>query len=467
MKFIELPNKSECIEDARVAWDDKDEGPEDPKEFTPLLSDLESAKSKLPRLYRRIVLRPFLEELQDLGESEFKRILRRDRKREGDAGLLLDIAHAILQNGVGYKKAATDAFQEVVADLYDGFLSAEDRAGVKPPERGAVAPLVKWGSPGSGPYTWPVEATEEWGVGAGIVSLPPSHTWCGLTGWATLGHETAGHDILNADEGLLLELKQGLRDALEKENLGFGLPEYWSSRIDETASDVLGILNMGPAAGIGIIMYFRGYYAGKKLSTFGPKNDEHPADIVRGWLAAETVRLLSFEDHGAWADTIKAETDADVGTRTIRLAKKVIPKATAERSAEVVAKTLVKAPLKSLEGRALGDIQNWRDNDEEIVEKLRGHLRSGAGAGGYEGDEKHFAAHAVAAAVYEALRVRDADIPGIFKRMLKLLKTMHRVNPAWGRSSLARAKRFRRHFVKLRKQTPVPHGDLTARSSRT
>jgi exonuclease I len=40
---------------------------------------------------------------------------------------MLDIAHSILQNGEGFNEKATDSFQEVRSDLYDGFLSAEDR----------------------------------------------------------------------------------------------------------------------------------------------------------------------------------------------------------------------------------------------------------------------------------------------------------------------------------------------------
>lgn len=49
---------------------------------------------------------------------------------------MLDIAQAILQNGEDYQKEATDGFQEVVSDLYDGFLSAADRRGLKPPDQG-------------------------------------------------------------------------------------------------------------------------------------------------------------------------------------------------------------------------------------------------------------------------------------------------------------------------------------------
>ena len=52
----------------------------------------------------------------------------------------------------------------------------------------------------------------------------------------------------------------------------------------------MGILNLGPAAGIGLIAYFRGLGAAfgqpPKLRSDGPADDPHPADIVRGYLAA-------------------------------------------------------------------------------------------------------------------------------------------------------------------------------------
>ena len=68
-----------------------------------------------------------LRRLDQLGEAGFRRVLADDPERVGAAGLLLDVAQAVLQHGEGYQGRATAAFQEVVSDLYEGFLSAEDR----------------------------------------------------------------------------------------------------------------------------------------------------------------------------------------------------------------------------------------------------------------------------------------------------------------------------------------------------
>jgi hypothetical protein len=303
---------------------------------------------------------------------------------------------------------------------------------VKPPDRGVVPPLVKWGSADSGPYTWPVSATVAFEVTAPVVNLSAANARRGLLAWSALAHETAGHDILDADDGLHDELARAVREKVAAARLGAGLADYWADRLDETASDVLGILNMGPAAAIGLIGYFRalnGAYAGEAvLRNSGPEEDSHPADIVRGWLGAETVRLLSFGGAKAWADVLSAETDRDVGR--VRLAGVAVPAETARRSAAVVARTIVKEKLDALERHALGEIQDWRDRDEEIVRSLRASLGAAKpSAPGYAAGA--YAAHVVAAAVYSAL-AEKTDVPALMRRMLVVLKAMHDANPAWG-----------------------------------
>ena len=420
-------------EDARIAGVDLDPGPAEPTDYRQLRGRLEAVRDKLPPLYRQSFVEPYIKTLNDLGEAKFARVLRQDPQREGSAGLLLDAAQAILQQGEGYAAEATDAFQEVVSDLYDGFLSAEDRRGVKAPDQGVIPPLVKWGNPEFGPYTWPVDATTSLGVAAGIVNLPPAQMRAGIAGWAALGHETAGHDILHADDGLQAELAEALRIQLAP--LGHGLADYWADRIDETASDVCGILNMGPAAGIGLIALFRGLSAAygdePKLRSVGPDQDPHPADILRGFLAAETVALLKFTGHGKWSRVIAEETNRDV-TRIV-VAGEAISADLARQSAAAVAKTLVTYKAESLELHALGDIQNWRDKDELRVRTLRAALRTGAQLASDQLTDT-YAAHVVAAGVVETVSdgSHASQLSLVFGRMLSVLKAMHDSNPSWG-----------------------------------
>jgi len=428
----DVANLPACVEDARLAALDSDTGPADPDDFHSLRGRLEACRDKLPPLYRESVFDPFVESLDRLGQNGFSKILLRDTDRQRTAGLMLDIAHAILQNGENYQAKATDSFEEVVSDLFDGFLSAEDRKGISPPDKGIIPPLVKLGRPEFGPYTWPVDATMIFDVRAPIVSLPPANARRGILAWSALAHETGGHDILHAYTGLLPELAREVNQAMGNSGLNDVFPDYWSDRIDETASDVLGILNMGPAAGIGLIGYFRGLNAAfggpAALRNDGPEIDPHPADILRGFLAASCVRRLKFLGAGAWATVIEKETQKDVSS--ISLKGFQVSEAEAQQSAEIVAETIMRTKLRSLENHALEYIQNWRDEDERIVQQLRqlltmigvvpGNLESGV-----------YAAHAVAAAVTAALS-KDANIPMLFDRMLGLLKRMHDSNPSWG-----------------------------------
>ncbi|MGB8931825.1 MAG: hypothetical protein WCC48_11315 [Anaeromyxobacteraceae bacterium] len=427
-----IANLPACIDEARSAALSREDGPPDPADFRALRARLDAARKKMPPLYLQAVHEPFVRTLDGLGASGFKRVLVEDPEREGAARLMLDIAQAILQNGEGYRELATDGFQEVVSDLYDGFLSAEDRRGVKPPDRGVVPPLVRWGDADAGPYTWPVTATASFEVTAPIVSLPAANARAGLLAWSALAHETAGHDILAADVGLHDELVRAVRDRFTAAKLGVGIADYWADRLDESASDVLGILNMGPAAAVGLIGYFRALnaaYRGRaQLRNVGARDDPHPADILRGWLGAETVRLLSFGGAKAWADLLERETDRDLGQ--VRLGSSPVTAAAAKRSAAVVAKTVVEEKLAALEQHALGEIQDWRDGDEETVGTLRETLRSSMPLPAKYGPGI-YAAHVVAAAVFEAASTK-ADLKRLMQRMLAALKVMHDKNPSWG-----------------------------------
>jgi hypothetical protein len=185
MSQPDFSNLQNCIEEARQAALDQDPGPPEPLQFHVLRGRLQAARAKMPPIYLDAVFNPYVRALDELGENGFNQILFSDLSREREAGLMLDIAQAILQRGEGFEPKAGPAFQEVVADLYDGFLSAEDRRGVLPPDNETIAPLVKFGNPDFGPYTWSVDATENFGLTVGIVNLPPSNARHGLLAWGT------------------------------------------------------------------------------------------------------------------------------------------------------------------------------------------------------------------------------------------------------------------------------------------
>ena len=452
---LDISNMVNCIEDVKKAVLENDRGPEDPTNYSQLRGRLEASRNKLPPLYRENFFQPYVNKIDEIGEQGFNDILMSDPERQGQARLLLDIAQVILQNGEGYNWVATDAFEEVVSDLYDGFLSAEDRRGIRKPDNGAIPPLVKWGEPSSGAYTWPVDdaMSEGFNIKAAVVNLPPSDARSSLLRWASLGHEVGGHDIIHAYKGLRNQLSRAVQDALDKEDLGYDLSNYWSTRLDETTSDVLRILNMGPMSGIGVIGYFRAlnyvYDGTLKLSNIGPAEDVHPAEILRGYLSASTVRLLSFKDANDWANVIKADVDKDLSA--IELEGNTVDKNNAIKSAEIVASTIFSTKFDSLDKHAFSEIQNWHDYDQAIVQKIIPSLNAMNPLSRDIPLEGIYAAHVVAASIQSALS-KNADVHFIFNRMLSILKRMHDKNPSWGPLFMRHPGNVSREFFSYRGQ---------------
>jgi hypothetical protein len=265
-----------------------------------------------------------------------------------------------------------------------------------------------------------------------VVSLPAANAGGGLLAWAALAHETAGHDLLAADVGLQEELGRSVRAALLASRSSPVIADYWAERIDETASDVMGVLNMGPAAAVGLIGYLRGmngaWSGTATLRSEGAADDPHPTDLARAYVVAETVRLLDFAGAGAWADRLIREADRDLGHLTF--GDVVVTAGVARASAAEVARAIVTTRLGALEGHALGDLQGWTDQDEAIVAALRPQLAGGAAGGGSAAPyvQGAYAAHAVAAGVYEAVSGRTAPTQ-VQRRMEELLATMHAANP--------------------------------------
>jgi hypothetical protein len=418
---------------------DQTPGPLDPLDYNELISRLAAAEGTLPPAYHITVLEPLVSFVRDLGPNGFANMLAADPHREGLARCLLDVAQAVLQNAEGFEHRLTDAFQETVSDLYDGFLSAEDRLGVELPDRGVLPPLVKWGEPAFGPYTWPIEVVARFGVGCTIVSLPPAYSRAGMLAWAALGHETAGHDILNADTGLIGELAHSIQVAMDQEYSDPLVTDAWLSWSEEAASDVMGVLNMGPSAAFGVVAYLKAV-RGKptstgKLGTEGSSRNPHPVDLLRAYVAAEALRCCLYSSNEEDADQLE-----EIATRDVTNIEEAIVvdgrgwnKKLAVESARCFARTVAMTRFSSLERHTLSSIQNWRQRDEQIVELLikllEGREPSAADAERLMTDA--YATHVVAAGVKHALRTGEDGGP-IFVAMSNILAAMHDNNPAWG-----------------------------------
>ncbi|MGI6187715.1 MAG: hypothetical protein ACOYIL_14640, partial [Brevibacillus sp.] len=85
MKQPDFSNLQACIEEAKTAALDTNPGPADPTDYRQLLIRLEAARDKLPPLYREKVFQPIARTLDELSESGFAELLKRDPNREREA----------------------------------------------------------------------------------------------------------------------------------------------------------------------------------------------------------------------------------------------------------------------------------------------------------------------------------------------------------------------------------------------
>ncbi|MCB1118026.1 MAG: hypothetical protein KDK50_05560 [Chlamydiia bacterium] len=403
-----------------------------------LKNDLRQAANNLRPVYQEAVAWPFLAFLDQFSPNTFYQLFTRNNESLSDdeqfwRKIIPDICAAIFASCPQNNPCPSHAFQEVVSDLYEGFMCEEDRSNVKRPDLSVIPPLVLWGNPQRGPYTWTIGATLHLGLKAPIVSLPAHHANGGLLGWSTLGHEVGGHDIIAADRGLLDELKGRVQLAVFANTQNEDLATYWENCTSETASDVLGLLNMGPAAGIGLIGYFRGRNANRRLRTEGPYDGPHPVAVLRGFIAARVVAQLQFSQAAEWSRLIEREARNDLqGQIRLHLANGEtlgFHNEVAIRTAQIAADTIATARLQRLEGHSLIEIQNWRNRDERICTEIQTAMLLGQNLPqNYQG-RGYYATHVVAAAVTGALRSSDPNVEHIntiFNRMKAYLVVMNR-----------------------------------------
>jgi hypothetical protein len=151
-------------------------------------------------------------------------------------------------------------FLAIVSNLYRSFLASDKRSAVQVPVLDATFPPLVTFHPDVSPdkaspllLATPV-VRGLCGSDVAIAILPANYYRTPLA-WASVAHEACGHGVLRADQGLLEELGAGTRvlfgggpivpgDDTLNEAQALGL--LWSYWLEETASDVYGLLNIGP-----------------------------------------------------------------------------------------------------------------------------------------------------------------------------------------------------------------------------
>ncbi|NGX44462.1 MAG: hypothetical protein K1060chlam3_00629 [Candidatus Anoxychlamydiales bacterium] len=340
----------------------------------------------LPRNYQTNVLQPFIKFLKEqLKEEGFNKLFHEDEEKldRRDKALkkaIEEMAEGLLQRNYEFKYFSASfrdlkAIQAIVTTIFDDIL----RSDITQLATDILPPLAKWGGR-KGPYAIPqsMPCLKEMNIRAGIVSFPAEHRTGGLLAWISLGHEVAGHHFLRSIDGLIPKLRENIKTALMKsmdpdDSLTASLIDYWCACAEETACDVLGVLNIGPSFGIGLIGYFRGVRGGKLKSTgpmystgegsstnslifegagidqifvekvsdnltlkqteglfgyIGPydptaprplkyqkfkTSNKHPLDIIRPFVIAQIIR--SFNPSSHWSELIEKEALSDLNGR--------------------------------------------------------------------------------------------------------------------------------------------------------
>jgi hypothetical protein len=297
----------------------------------------------------------------------------------------------------------------VVSNFYRSFLDASRRAVASfPPLVEQLPPLAMFQHDGGmGPFTLPVDAIGRlFGGSVGVVSLPSTYRAHPLL-WASLAHETGGHDVLHADAGLLPELRESVRTFFGggripssgqiTVNQFLGL--LWSHWIDEAASDVYGVMNIGPEFGLNLVAFFAALgeriqpTGTPSLRTFsGPDQqsgvlDPHPTDIVRPYLikgATEALLGLSADRRNQYAQdlvTLAQLTGGDAGTVRIQGIIPTgpgvglpfnarVPMELMQTAAQRVGSLIAGGTFAALGGNSIQALETWDDTDEDTAVRI-------------------------------------------------------------------------------------------------
>ena len=457
--LTELKDFSSLLSKTRAMTSSREDSPQEDYFSTKekALGYVYDGYTALPSVYHSV----FVDPLKNLYVANYEQIFA-SIEDTGDDIPWREWFDSINQRKVGYKRQATHAFEESIADLYDGFLSMEERKRVKPPDYQTVSPLVLWGGPEAGPYTIPSdpEFVVKLGINMSVVSMPPSYSE-NIVLWSAIGHETGGHDILHADEGLLSEIGYTVeQEILKKKNEsplrgqevtlnGRKMPVaefaagYWKMTIDETASDVCGLLNLGPAAGIGIASLLIPIRGGKLLSE-GWYDDVHPIDALRVLLAADVIRDIPDLDvniANAWGDALERIAEKYITNKNeFKLGTEipsgiytnvVIPYDGMRETIKIVAKTIAFTPLDSLEKHHLSEINTWANSDETLTLRLADDFLDDKEPSLEPGPDGQtvYAAHVISAAIIAL--AESADITKVTDLAISGLNKMYDTNLVW------------------------------------
>lgn len=336
----------------------------------------------------------------------------------------------LVNAAIGPTQKPIDSFlapvQGIVNEMYGSFLIKRAQLEVKtpldqeiPPLVGFVAPFVpKFSKQAPMPSTFELEqmqgndylGPEAKDFRAGAVVLPAGYYNVPLL-WGVVGHEVLGHYMLSAckEDSLLKELQAKVYDKV-LEHFSKEVAVLWLWWSEEAASDVCGVLSLGPSFGVGAISFYTAqlflgkwsFDKGKLQHTYGEANKQHPIQVLIPYLISGGIEglkglspsrkyryMAQLEEIGA---SFSAKNDSVTFPDDLTLSDKdgcpvKIPKSLPlkimQESARLVGRYIATVRLRALRGplddpHDLQDITTWReeheDNALEIADQIKDNL---------------------------------------------------------------------------------------------
>jgi len=225
----------------------------------------------IPKMYHE----PFLKKLLDRYDSIDNRCM--SAKEPMWCRLYLSMVNnAALQS---HPKSKVDKeirhLQAVVSDLYKSFIVSRGKLRGLPELQQELPPLVCFtgyiapeplGSPIgrnpwqaeyiAPPYMLEIDSMQrdvDPEIRIGVMNMSAGFREHPLL-WGLLTHEVGGHAVLHADKMLLTEMTNGIWHLFSDRNPILG--PLWAQWFEEAASDVCGLLNMGPSYTIGAFIFY-------------------------------------------------------------------------------------------------------------------------------------------------------------------------------------------------------------------
>jgi hypothetical protein len=221
--------------------------------------------------------------------------------------------------------------------------------------------------------------------------------------------------------------------------------KYWRHRIDETASDVCGVLNLGPASGFGLALLLLPLRNHKLLNSL-PTQDVHPFDPLRIILAADVlrgIRELDFQTCEGYADALENVVDEygsnaqDEGfilhskTKNGHYLEAAIPYEGMRETVKIVADVISSTRFKSLENHSLSEINTWTNSDEILVQRIVDDLLNNNDPSIDIGpdDQVVYAAHLLAGGIIALMK--NTKIDTVSENTINSLVRLYENNPVW------------------------------------